>query len=187
VYVTDFPYVCRAKLNNEDMIDLLVKLICYEYDITKDLLMSRTRVGKVTKALAMMSYILHVDKDIKVSDIYKEYAKRGYKKGRATIYNQIKSGLDVIDASSYSYSLYKGLLDNLDDAKEEKVFTEYDTEFHTILGRIFQKMYNVKRLRHLDSIEKNINEFLETEFLHIGSFDGEEVKFKKDENGEKKL
>lgn len=169
------------------MIDLLVKLICYEYDITKDLLMSRTRVGKVTKALAMMSYILHVDKDIKVSDIYKEYVKRGYKKGRPTIYNQISSGLDVIDASSYSYSLYKSLLDNLDNAKEDKVFSEYDTEFHTILGRIFQKVYNVKRLRHLDSIEKNIDEFLQTEFLHIGSFDGEEVKFKKDKNGKETL
>jgi len=169
------------------MIDLLVKLICYEYDITKDLLMSRTQAGKITKALAMMSYILHVDKDIKVSDIYKEYVKRGYKKGRATIYNQIKSGLDLIDSGSYSYALYKSLLDSLDNAKEDKVFTEYDTEFHTLLGRIFQKMYNVKRLRHLDNIEKNIDEFLQTEFLHIGSFDGEEVKFKKDENGKEAL
>lgn len=169
------------------MIDLLVKLICYEYDITKDLLMSRTQAGKITKALAMMSYILHVDKDIKVSDIYKEYVKRGYKKGRATIYNQIKTGLNLIDSSSYSYTIYKSLLDNLDNAKEDKVFTEYDTEFHTLLGRIFQKMYNVKRLRHLDSIEKNIDEFLQTEFLHIGSFDGEEVKFKKDENGKETL
>lgn len=169
------------------MIDLLVKLICYEYDITKDLLMSRTQVGKVTKALAMMSYILHVDKDIKVSDIHKEYVNRGYKKGRATIYNQVRSGLGVIDSNSYYYNSYKSLLDNLDNAGEDKVFSEYDTEFHTILGRIFQKMYNVKRLRHLDSIEKNIDEFLQAEFLHIGRFDGEEVKFKKDNSGKETL
>jgi len=169
------------------MIDLLVKLICYEYGITKDLLMSRTHSGKVTKALAMMSYILHVDKDIKVSDIYKEYVKIGYKKGRATIYNQIRTGLRVIDSNSYSFTLYKSLLDNLDEAKEDRVFAEYDTEFHTMLGRIFQKMYNVKRLNHLDSIEKNIDEFLQTEFLHIGSFDGEEVKFKKNTDGKKTL
>ena len=169
------------------MIDLLMKLVCYEYNITEELLMSRTRVKEVTEALAMMSYILHVDRDMKVSEIHKEYVSKGFKKGRATIYNQVRRGCNLIDSSSYSYGIYKILKDSLEKVGEDRVFREYDTEFHTILGRIFQKMYNVKRLRHLDNIESSIDNFLQTEFLHLGSFDGEEVKFKKDTDGKKTL
>lgn len=169
------------------MIDLLMKMICYEFDITEKILMSKSQSNFVTEPLSMMSYILHADGDMEVSKIYKEYLKRGYKKKRATIYNQVKVGFRLTESNSYFYNMYKGIKDDLEKADDDGVAPQYDTELHTVLGRILQKVGNIKSLRHLDSIESNIDTFLHTEFFHVGDFDEEKVKFKKEENGKETL
>ena len=177
----------RAKLKTIYMIDLLIKLICYEFDMTEKMLMSKSKSNLVTEPLSMMSYILHADKDMKVAEIYKAYLKRGFKKKRATIYNQVKVGFKLTESSSYFYSIYKGIKDDLNKADENGVAPQHDTELHTILGRILHKISNVKSLRHLDNIESTIDGFLQVEFLNVGSFEEDKVKFKKNENGEETL
>lgn len=169
------------------MIDLLVKLICYEFDTTEKMLMSKSKSNFVTEPLSMMSYILHADKNMEVSDIYKAYLKRGYKKKRATIYNQVKVGFRLTESNSYLYNIYKVIKDNLKEADDSGVAPQYDTELHTILGRILNKISNVKSLRHLDSIESTVDTFLHTELLHAGSFDDDKTKFKKEKNGKETL
>lgn len=152
------------------MVDLLIKLVCYEYEVEENMLFSSTRVGYIVEPLSLIAYILHTENDMNAADIQREFSKRGSKKKRAGVYYQIRKGFDLVNNDSSKYRTYKFILDSLRDAKDEKVYVETDTSFHTTLGRILQKIYNVKSLRHLNSIESTVESFLQTEFLHVGDF-----------------
>ena len=148
------------------MEEILLKLICEEYEMEEEYLFSVLRKGNVQEAMATMTYILVVKYDWKVSKVHKFYVTKGYNKTRSALYNQIKNGKKNLIKYEYSRIVLERIVDELEQSiSNGTVVIEEDKELHLIRGRLITKLMSVDRIKDLYALENLLDKNLQFNFI----------------------
>lgn len=148
------------------MEEILLKLICEEYDISEEYLFSILRRGKVTEALGMMTYILVIRYGWEVTRVYNFYVTKGYNKTRPCLYNHLKRGTRNIDYYDYSRVVLERIVSEVDEAKQLNVVGVPEEEnLYLTRGRIMTKLLSVKSLGQLSTFEHMLDKQLQVNYL----------------------
>ncbi len=153
------------------MEEILLNLICQEYDIPQDRLFSISSEDSVVEPLAMMTYILNVRYNWKVASIHLFYKSKSYPKKRANLYNLLKRASDNIQYYSYARNTYDSIVHGVDLAKSRGTIVEEEAYLHSIRGRIVAKLYALKRETNLDKVEFLLDKTLQAEFITEGQYE----------------
>ena len=152
------------------MEEILLNLICQEYEIDQERLFSKSRNDDIIKPIAMMTYILHVNKGWEVASIHLFYTRKGYTKTRATLYHLIKKASHEIQFYSMWKEAYDSIVKGIELAKSAGVIVEEDAYLHSVRGRVTAKLFRVTKHTNLDKVEFLIDRILQTEFITEGQY-----------------
>lgn len=148
------------------MEEILLKLICEEYDINEECLFSVLRKGKVQEALGMMTYILVIRYGWKVVKAHNFYVSKGYKKTRSCLYNQLKVGTNSVDYYEYSRVVLERIVADLEQARQTNVVDVPEEEnLYLTRGRVMTKLLSVKSLGQLATFEHILDKQLQVNYL----------------------
>lgn len=148
------------------MEEILLKLICEEYDINEEYLFSILRRGKVQEALGMMTYILVVRYGWKVSKVYEFYVSKGFNKTRPCLYNHLKRGSYNIDYYEYSRVVLERVVAEVEEAKQFNIVSVPEEEnLYLTRGRVMTKLLSVKSLGQLATFEHMLDKQLQVNYL----------------------
>jgi hypothetical protein len=152
------------------MEEILLNLICQEYEIEQEKLFSISRKEEIMIPLSMMTYVLHVRFNWNVASIHLFYKKKGYPKKRDNLYNLLKRSSNGIQYYSDWKNTYDSLVKGVELAKSKGVTVEEDAYLHIIRGRITAKLFALKNQTNLDKVEFLLDKALQTEFITEGQY-----------------
>ena len=72
--------------------EILLALVCQEFDIEEDLLFCNSRHDRIQNPIAMLTYLLFTEYGKSVAEAHSFYEKHGYKKTRPTLYSYLRRG-----------------------------------------------------------------------------------------------
>ena len=147
------------------MEEILLNLICQEYEITQERMFARARGDEQVIPLSMMTYILHVRFNWEVASIHLFYKKKGYPKGRANLYNLLKKSSHNIQFYSDVKNTYDSLVRGVEIAKSKGSVVEKEDYLHGVRGRITSKLFSIKNRGNLDKVEFLLDKALQSEFI----------------------
>lgn len=153
------------------MEEILLNLICQEYEIDQERLFSNSRKEDIINSISMMTYILHVNKGWEVSSIHTFYTRKGYPKTRATLYHLLKKASHQIQFYSMWRETYDSIVKGVELANSRGVIVEEDSYLHSVRGRITLKLFAINKHTNLDKVEFLIDKILQTEFITEGQYD----------------
>lgn len=147
------------------MEEILLKLILKEYEITEEFMFSDSRYKTKQEALSMMTYILHVRYGWKISAVWLYYKTKGFKKGRAVVYHQLRRGTEYIQYYGYYRVAHDSIINGVELSKKQRILVEDNDDLHSIRGRITEKVFNIKEMNNLIDLEYFLDKTLESEFI----------------------
>tara|TARA_R110000851_G_scaffold27764_4_gene77860 strand:+ start:3017 stop:3520 length:504 start_codon:yes stop_codon:yes gene_type:complete len=152
------------------MKEILLSLICQEYDVEESYIMSTSRDDIIQEPLAMMSYILAIDYGITVVHIHEFYKSKGFPKQRQTVYGQIRRAQKNFRRSSAYNDMKSSLIHGLEMALNTGII-ELNEDIYAIRGRVVHKLMALDDSRVLGKVERQLNSYLKTEFIKKGQFE----------------
>lgn len=148
------------------MEEILLKLICQEYEVTQEYLFSDARRGKIQEPLNMMTYILSVRYGWETAKIHKFYVSKGSKKGKASLYHHLKKGAHDTHFYEYSRVVLERIVSDVDQARQINVLEDPSKkEIYSVRGRIMTKLTSVKSLGRLCEFEHILDKHLQVNYL----------------------
>lgn len=153
------------------MEEILLRLICQEFDIEESYLFGTTREDTVIDPLSMMTFILHAKYDWKVASIHLFYKNKGYKKTRSALYNLLKRASNSINYYGYYKNTYESVVHGLELAKRNGTYVKEEDDTHILRGRILSKVFTIRHTSNLSHIEFLLDKVLQTEFITEGQYD----------------
>ncbi len=158
--------------------ELLLTLVCQEFDVTEGEIFDETRESDKQDILAMFVHIGHNNHGKTVKGLYKFMQSRGYPKSRACLYNYLKRAKRLIEWNLTFRVAHNSITASLRQALESPIHKihEDDTRIaHETFGRLFSKIYLLKQGQNLTALERHLDTYLKSELLAIEVNGEEEV------------
>lgn len=153
------------------MEEILLNLICQEYEISQEKLFSKSREEDIIYPLSMMAYILHVRFNWDVASVHSFFKKKGYLKTRANLYNLLKKSSHNIQFFGSWKNTYDSLVCGIEMAQSIGTIVEKEDYLHSVRGRITAKLFSIQNRGNLDKVEFLLDKSLQSEFITEGQYE----------------
>lgn len=150
--------------------EILISLICEEFNIEEAFMLSETRDDDKQDMLAMFVYIANVVHGKPIKGIYKFMADRGYKKTRACLYTYLKRARKRVEWNAHFRFIYNNIVRRLKVVLDTGL-TSKETDDERIrdedLGRLVKKLFRLTSSQSFNSTERHLDNCLKAELLKI--------------------
>ena len=148
--------------------EILLTLICEEFDVDESFIFSETRDDDKQDMLAMFVYIANVVHGKPIKGVYKFMVEKGYPKTRACLYNYLKRGRRRVEWNAHFRFAYNGIVQRLKSVLDTGLTREETTDERVkneTVGRLVTKIFKLSSKQCLLSVERHLDNCLKAELL----------------------
>lgn len=151
--------------------EILLALVCQEFDIEEDFLFSGTRCDRVQNPIGMLIYLLSTEYGKSILEIHHFFKKHGYTKTRPTLYTNLRRGERNLKRFQSYRDLRDSLIEGVEIAKEHGVVEGHEQSLYEITGRIIAKLMQLESKDFLFKLERATDNFLKSEFIETKQYE----------------
>ena len=153
------------------MEEILLALVCQEFDIEEGLLLSRARHDYIQNAISMYSYIAVTRYQKTVVEAHAFLKSKGYSKNRETLYGQLRRAEHNIK-HIYGYrEIYSSLIEGVEIALVQGMIIPTESDIHALKGRVVSKMMTLGDFANLTKLEKVVDTYIKAEFIDTRQYE----------------
>jgi len=153
------------------MEEIVLALICQEYDIEESFLLSNRKFDVILNALATMTFMLVTDYDKTVIQVHDFYVKKGMNRSRSALYHHIKICKRRDMASEAFREIRASIINGVELAQEKNITHTASNVIYETKGRVISKLVALDNISNIISLEKQIDNLLKAEFLNTKQFE----------------
>jgi hypothetical protein len=148
------------------MEEILLALVCQEFELEEDFILSKCRNHHLQNAISMCTYILVSHYGKTIIEVHNFYVSKGYKKTRATLYRNMKRAHHNIRQYSSFRELKSSLIEGVEIALVQGLIVPTDEDIHAMKGRIVSKMMTLRDHTYLTKMESQVDSYIKAEFIN---------------------
>jgi hypothetical protein len=152
------------------MKEILLALVCQEFDIEEGLMLSRSRHDIIQNSLSMCTYILVTHYKKSIIEVHDFYKTKGFTKQREVLYNQIKRAHKNIRQYDAYRERQSSLIEGVEIALAQGIVIPTEADIHAMKGRIVSKMMALRDHANLTKMENQIDTYIKSEFVNTGQY-----------------